>query len=113
TSARASSGATSTRRATWPPSSDGFAKGQMSKRSTTSWIQRALMRSASSSSDIGSELVRHRQEGHLVVGFAQAPRQRAHEVPQELVRQIAVDEEQVLEVFLANDEEAALLVHDG
>ena len=31
---------------------------------------------------LGSELIGHRQEGHLVVGLAQAPRERAHEVPQ-------------------------------
>ena len=59
------------------------------------------------------ELIGHRQEGHLVVGLAQAPRERAHEVPEQLVREIAIDEQEVLEVLFADHEQPALLVNDG
>src|SRR4051812_33412726 len=44
------------------------------------------------------ELRRRGEERHLVVGRAQAPRQGPHPVPQELVREVAIDEQQVLEV---------------
>src|SRR5438128_1130897 len=46
------------------------------------------------------ELRGGREEGHLVVGLAQAGGERAHPDPQQLVGEIAVDEEQVLQVLL-------------
>src|SRR6185295_9182283 len=58
---------------------------------------------------VRSELVRDGEERHLVVGVAQPARQRADEAPQQVVRQVAIDEQQVFEVFLADHEETALL----
>src|SRR3954463_13918753 len=42
-----------------------------------------------------SKFRRHGQEGHLVVGLPQAAGQGAHEGPEEVVGQIAVDEQEV------------------
>src|SRR6185437_3497576 len=57
-----------------------------------------------------SELRRHGHEGHLVVGLAQARGERADERPEQIVGEIAVDEEEVFHVLLADDEQAAGLV---
>src|SRR5437773_6967573 len=108
-SERASSRSSSGCRATPALASEAAANGHTLNGTTTSSIQRRLMRKTSAAS---SEFIGHRQEGHLVVRLAKPSRQRAHEVPQQLVRQVAVDEQQVLEVFLADHEQAALLVHD-
>src|SRR6185369_6056406 len=58
----------------------------------------------------GLELRRDREERHLVVRLAQAPRQGAYEVPQQVVGQVAVDEQQVGQVVLGDDEQLAALV---
>src|SRR4029079_13393377 len=57
-----------------------------------------------------SELRRHGHERHLVVRLAEAAREGADEGPEEVVGKIAVDEEEVLEVLLADDEQATRLV---
>src|SRR4051812_1163295 len=82
----------------------------MSNASTTSFTYRSLMRRTSSTN---SEFGGDTQKRHLVVGLAETRRQRAHEVPEQLVREVAVDEQEVLEIFFADDEQPALLVDDG
>src|SRR5262245_57894555 len=78
-----------TARLSAPVSRAPFAHGQKPNASTTSTRNRWLIRRTSS-----SKLIGHRQERHLVVGLAQARRERAYEVPEQLVGEVAIDEQQ-------------------
>src|SRR5664279_5300976 len=44
------------------------------------------------------------QEGHLVVGFAQARRQGAHEAPQKVVGEIAIDKQEIRDALFGENE---------
>src|SRR6185295_17032781 len=103
---RSSGGRTSSSSAPRPPAAP-----------TPSWPSRARTTSSatatsstSSSTSESLELRRHGHERHLVVRLAQAARQGAHEGPEQVVGEVAVDEQEVLEVFLADDEQPARLV---
>src|SRR5690606_38599353 len=81
-----------------------------SARTSSSRSSRSSASAPRTPSSIESEAAARREERHLVVRLAESRREDLHEVPEDLVREILSEEEDLLERVARDDEEPAPLV---